>query len=140
MSRSRIYGLILTLAGMLLACATPIEGPTPLDTGEPVSVDPVDLVGYWESARDDNRLEVHFHANGALLVAARESGRRLGYASGRWQLDAGKLIGTIESSAIASMPRGYRFEDEVVFVSDRDLILRTESGAIEGYQRVRNKR
>ncbi len=105
-----------------------------------MAVDAKSLVGYWESARDSDRLEVHLHANGALLISAREGGRRLGYASGRWQLDAGKLVGTIESSAIASRPRGYRFEDDVVFVSERDLVLRNERGVIEGYQRVRRKR
>jgi len=38
------------------------------------------------------------------------------------------------------MPRGYHFEDEVGFVSERDLVLRNERGVIEGYERVRRKR
>ena len=98
-----------------------------------------DLQGVW-SAGPRRTLLLDLRDDGTLLVQARNWTSRMagpinGAASGRWQLEDGRFMGQIEASDLLFFPRGHTWSDEVVFVSDRDLILRNESGGIEAYQR-----
>lgn len=58
-----------------------------------------------------------------------------GTASGRWWLEGDRFKGYVEASDLMAFRRGYQWIDEVVLVSETDLILRNESGYIEAYRR-----
>ena len=83
---------------------------------------------------------MHLREDGTLLLEAQHyrfvwTLSESGTASGRWWLEDGRFKGYIEASDIFSMKRGHSWSDEVLLVSDRDLILRNGSGLVEAYTR-----
>ncbi len=114
---------------------------SPIEAGQPPAVSAApsaarQMVGGWVTGNAGHYLALDLHADGTLLVEARGPfGETFGTASGRWTTRANRFEGQIETSTIPALPRGHRWSDEIVSVSDRDLVLRNQAGAIEAYVR-----
>ncbi len=112
----------------------------PSDSSREVSSQPSSpaaiLAGRWRSVGAALPLAYEFREDGTWTAQFNGS-QVLGTASGKWNLTGDSFTGSVEKSTIRSLPKGHRWNDEVKKLTEREFIIRNQSGFDEKYQRVR---
>ncbi len=90
-------------------------------------------LGYWVS--DPTGIAFLLHSDGTVVVHTMRT-HFLDPAVGKWEIRDGRFRGTIWRSTSARIPRGHRWNDEVVQITSNELVLRTQDGEVERYRRT----
>jgi hypothetical protein len=121
-----------TVYDIIVEFAEPVAAPAAPD-------DRAALTGRWVAGSGAPTLALDINSDGTLLVRVHRLVVRgvetSGSARGRWTFEGRRFSGQIESSDTVAFPRGHAWNDEVVRVSQDELILRNEAGQIESYAR-----
>lgn len=99
------------------------------------------IEGKWRAGGGNNSLTLELRPDGAFVAVANNWAtgafrRESGTATGKWKVIDGRFTGSISTSELQGFAIGYAWDDEVVLVSTRYLILRNAAGAFEGYVRA----
>jgi hypothetical protein len=96
------------------------------------------LVGTWEvniTADDDLVIRQMWHLDEMgrlklMTVAGRSDRRSISFAAGKWELNGRVVVFTIESSDNSKLERGHQEKNEVLSISESEVLTRGEDGTI----------
>ena len=99
------------------------------------------LVGTWERSSGNKSVVLTLHSDETLVAQLENEvlGGLLvdrGNVSGTWRVNDGRLIVNVTESTTGMVTVGHTWSDEIVEVSETQLILRTQSGDVEEYTRA----
>jgi hypothetical protein len=97
------------------------------------------LVGRWAASSRAGTLSLDIRGDGTLFVRLEAAVVRgvdaSGTAVGIWTRRGERFAGQIQSSETAAFPAGRTWDDEIIKVTDTELILRNQAGGLETYRR-----
>jgi hypothetical protein len=98
-------------------------------------------VGTWERSSGNKSVVLTLHSDETLVAQLENEvlGGLLvdrGNVSGTWRVNDGRLIANVTESTTGMVTVGHTWSDEIVEVSETQLILRTQSGDVEEYTRA----
>ena len=105
------------------------------------SVPEQQLIGAWESDDAGRLNHLDLHADGSLVGNVQHldfagNATPEGRYAGSWRFKRGHLNLLIIESTVASLASGYASSDEILELTDQELLVRSASGHEENWQRV----
>ncbi len=130
----------LVLATLDICGAHPIATATMPSDSREVSSQPASpatiLIGRWRSVGTVLPMKYEFREDGTW-TAQSDRFSASSMATGKWSLTGDSFTGSVEESTIVSLPKGHRWNDKVNKLTEREFVIRNQSGFDEKYQRVK---